>query len=81
MSGSRKELELHKQSEGHVFERERQRLWSVKCVICKVMCDGLKCYEDHRAGKKHRRIAEKIDLSQVEGFCHGFFCDHLECII
>ena len=33
-------------------------LWSVKCGICKVMCDGLKCYEDHLAGKKHRRIAE-----------------------
>ena len=75
---TREKLKTHRESEGHLFERERQRLWSVKCVICDRICDGLKCFDDHLAGKKHRRRVEMINV-EVKGFCHGFFCDHEDC--
>ena len=73
-----RERSTHRESEGHLFERERQRLWSVKCVICDRICDGLKCFDDHLAGKKHRRRVEMINV-EVKGFCHGFFGDHEDC--
>lgn len=78
---TREERKTHRESEGHMFEMERQRLWSVKCVVCDRICDGLKCFDDHLAGKKHRRRLVMLNDNNVKikGFCHGFFCDHEDC--
>ena len=81
--GTRKEWSEHWDSEGHGYEEERQRFWMFKCVVCNINCDGFKCFEDHVAGKKHRRRVEASGLLKPEmheWFCGGFLCSHPECM-
>ena len=67
-----RDSEEHRESEGHVYERERQRFWVMKCLLCKVACDGLNCFEDHVKGNKHRRTI--VDSGLLAADVHEVFC-------